>query len=95
VDETFVGGTPKFMHAKRRMSLGTGIGGRTAKVRVMGMLDRDSRQVRTQVVPNVRRETLQNAILKEIQTGATIQPSTPITPAPLTHSKRNSTSTKL
>jgi transposase-like protein len=72
VDETFVGGTPKFMHAKRRMSLGTGIGGRTAKVPVMGMLDRDSRQVRTQVVPNVRRETLQNAILKEIQTGATI-----------------------
>src|ERR1700683_2937512 len=27
VDETFVGGTPKFMHAKRRMSLGYGIGG--------------------------------------------------------------------
>jgi transposase-like protein len=72
VDEAFIGGTPKFMHAKRRMSLGTGIGGRTAKVPVMGMLDRDSRQVRAQVVPNVKRETLQNAILKEIETGATI-----------------------
>lgn len=72
VDEAFIGGTPKFMHAKRRMSLGTGIGGRTAKVPVMGMLDRESRQVRAQVVPNVKRETLQNAILKEIETGSTI-----------------------
>jgi transposase-like protein len=72
VDECFVGGTPKFMHAKRRMSLGTGIGGRTAKVPVMGMLDRDARQVRAQVVPNVKRETLQNAILKEIERGSTI-----------------------
>jgi transposase-like protein len=72
VDEAFIGGTPKFMHAKRRMSLGYGIGGRTAKIPVMGMLDRDSRQVRAQVVPNVKRETLQNAILKEIETGSTI-----------------------
>lgn len=72
VDEAFIGGTPKFMHAKRRMSLGTGIGGRTAKVPVMGMLDRERRQVRAQVVPNVKRETLQNAILKEIETGSTI-----------------------
>lgn len=72
VDEAFIGGTPKFMHAKRRMSLGTGIGGRTAKVPVMGMLDRERRQIRAQVVPNVKRETLQNAILKEIETGSTI-----------------------
>jgi len=28
----------------------------------MGMLDRESRQVRAKVVPNVKRETLQNAI---------------------------------
>lgn len=72
VDEAFVGGTPKFMHAKRRMSLGTGIGGRTAKVPVMGMLDRDSRQVRAQVVPNIKRETLQNRILEAIEKGSTI-----------------------
>ena len=72
VDECFVGGTPKFMHAKRRMSLGYGIGGRTAKVPVMGMLDRDSRQVRAKVVPNVKRETLQNEILRQIEKGSTI-----------------------
>lgn len=72
VDECFVGGTPKFMHAKRRMSLGTGIGGRTAKVPVMGMLDREARQVRARVVPNVKRETLQNAILDGVERGSTI-----------------------
>ena len=72
VDEAFIGGTPKFMHAKRRMGLGYGIGGRTAKVPVLGMLDRESRQVRAQVVPNIKRETLQNAILQEIETGSTI-----------------------
>jgi len=42
------------------------------KTVVMGMLDRESRQVRAQVVPNVKRETLQNAILKEIETGSTV-----------------------
>ena len=42
------------------------------KVPVMGMLDRDSRQVRAKVVPNVRRDTLQNAILDQIQKGSTV-----------------------
>jgi len=45
VDEAFIGGTPRFMHAKRRMSLGYGIGGRTVEVPFLGMLDRESRQV--------------------------------------------------
>jgi transposase-like protein len=31
------------------------------------MLDRESRQVRAQVIPNVKRETLQNAILDQIE----------------------------
>ena len=48
--------------------LGSGHG----KTIVMGMLDRDSRQVRAQVVPNVKRETLQNAILSEIAKGSTV-----------------------
>jgi transposase-like protein len=38
----------------------------------MGMLDRESRQVRAQVVPNVKRETLQNAILEQIEKGSTV-----------------------
>ena len=38
----------------------------------MGMLDRDSRKVRAKVIPNVKRETLQTAILSEIEKGSTV-----------------------
>ena len=37
-----------------------------------GMLDRESRQVRAMVVPNVKRETLQAKILDEIERGSTV-----------------------
>jgi len=48
--------------------------GQNARVKtaVMGMLVRDSRQVRAMVVPNVKRETLQSAILTEIEKGSTV-----------------------
>ena len=36
----------------------------------MGMLDRETRQVRAHVIPNVKRETLQNAILNHIEGGS-------------------------
>ncbi len=36
------------------------------------MLDRGTRQVRAQVIPNVKRETLQNAILDQIEKGSTV-----------------------
>jgi transposase-like protein len=42
------------------------------KAVVMGMLDRESRQVRAMVVPNVKRETLQNEILSQIEKGSTV-----------------------
>jgi len=38
----------------------------------MGMYDREARQVRATVVPNVKRETLQNEILNNIEHGSTI-----------------------
>ena len=38
----------------------------------MGMLNRDSRQVRAKVVPNVKRDTLQTAILEQIEKGSTV-----------------------
>lgn len=71
VDETAVGPDPYKMHPDRRAKL-TQAYGRKPKAIVMGMLDRDSRQVRAQVVPNVKRETLQNAILEQIEKGATV-----------------------
>jgi transposase-like protein len=38
----------------------------------MGMLDRDSRQVRAKVITNVRRDTLQAEILNQIEKGSTV-----------------------
>jgi transposase-like protein len=71
VDETFIGPNPQRMHADKRQKRYTALNARP-KVPVMGMLDRDSRQVRARVVPNVKRETLQNAILEQIQKGSTV-----------------------
>lgn len=64
VDETFVGPKPQKMHADRRMRMQTAHKG-NQKAIVMGMLDRESRQVRARVVPDVKRETLQAAILRD------------------------------
>ena len=72
VDETFIGGKPKNMHADKRLKMKTALNGYAEKVVVVGMLDRDSRQVRAKVVPNVKRETLQNEILNTIEHKATV-----------------------
>ena len=73
VDETFVGGKPKNMHAGRRKRLQTAQNGTgDHKIAVMGMLDRDTREVRTRVIPNIKRETLQAEILRQIQGAGTV-----------------------
>jgi transposase-like protein len=73
VDETFVGGKPKNMHASRRLKLQTAVHGHgDHKTIVMGMLDRDAREVRTKVIPNVKRETLQSEILRQVQGAGTV-----------------------
>ena len=71
-DETFVGGRIQNMHRDRKLrynQLGGYHGGKTI---VHGALDRTVRKVRATVVPNVQRETLQDAILKNIKHGSTI-----------------------
>lgn len=73
VDETFVGGNARNMHVRRRTALKQGLRGADAhKTAVMGMLDRDSRQVRAKVIPNVGREVLQGEILRQIEGGSTV-----------------------
>src|SRR5271165_5687723 len=66
-DETFIGGKAANMHKSRKLKLqqirgeqrlGDVYLGKTA---VQGILDRDLRQVRCTVIPNIRRETLQGA----------------------------------
>lgn len=75
VDETFVGGRIGNMHASKR-PVSRGFSGKatggSAKAIVMGMLDRETRQVRAQVIPNVERETLQNEILAAIESKSTV-----------------------
>jgi len=71
VDETFIGGKPKNMHAKQRLKMKQGMHA-NPKMAVMGMLDRESRQVRAKVIPNAKREVLQAEILREIEQGSTV-----------------------
>jgi hypothetical protein len=71
VDETFVGGRIKNMHKSKRARLAeikgkTLTGDHMNKTIVMGMLDRDVREVRAKIIPNVRRDTLQSEILREV-----------------------------
>ena len=77
VDETFVGGRAEFMHKERRIRLerkNTESNEPTYhnKTIVMGMLDREMRQVRAHIIPNVTRETLQNAVLKHVKHGSRV-----------------------
>ncbi|MFN2576479.1 MAG: IS1595 family transposase [Pyrinomonadaceae bacterium] len=68
VDETFIGGLARNMHATKRKHLGTGGAG---KVAVMGLLERHG-EVRTHVVSNVQAETLQSRIRQHVESGANL-----------------------
>jgi transposase-like protein len=70
-DETFVGGRKKNMH-KDRVLRYEQKGGAQGKTVVQGFLDRDLRKVRANIVPNVKRETLQAAIMKEVKYGSKV-----------------------
>ncbi len=66
MDESFHGGKPKNMHESRRLKLQLGMNGYATKTAVFGMLETGTRQVRAMVVPNVKRATLQKAILDNV-----------------------------
>jgi transposase-like protein len=71
-DETFVGGLTKNMHRERKLRLVQQGGMHGGKAIVQGILDRNLREVRAAVVPNIKRETLQNAILNNVKYGSTV-----------------------
>jgi len=70
VDETHIGPKPQKMHREKRLQMHNERQERTAVV--MGLLDRESRQVRAKVIPNVKRETLQSEILNQVGKGSTV-----------------------
>jgi transposase-like protein len=81
VDESFVGGDPKNFHQSRRKRMKKEVRPERVrpynnvyghKIAVLGMFDRDSRQVRAKVVPNIKRETLQKEILDTIEWGSKV-----------------------
>jgi transposase-like protein len=68
-DECFVGPNPQKMHKSRKAKIQARDGfkgGLVGKTAVQGVLDRELRQVRAQVIPNIKRETLQAAILDNV-----------------------------
>lgn len=75
VDETFIGGKARFMHAADRERKIHGTGG-SGKVAVMGLLDRHGPDghstVRAKVVPNTRRSTLAPEVRKNVKPGSTV-----------------------
>lgn len=71
VDESFIGPNPRKMHSSRRLKRKLGLNAGSDSV-VMGMLDREARRVRAKVIPDVKRETLQNEILNQIVGGSKV-----------------------
>ena len=81
VDESFVGGKIRNMHRSKANAIRANMpqdridGYETRwdnKTAVLGMFDRESRQVRAKVVPNVKRETLQKEILGNVKYGSSV-----------------------
>jgi len=78
-DETFVGANVVKMHKSRRAKM-QAVASNTygmnrhaiGKTIVMGILDRDLREVRAMVIPDVKRATLQEHILNHVAGGAKV-----------------------
>jgi transposase-like protein len=69
-DETYIGGLARNMHKDRRAKRILGTGG-AGKVAVMGLLERHG-EVRTKVLPNVRKGTLQAQVREHVEPGSEV-----------------------
>jgi transposase-like protein len=74
-DETFIGGKARNMHGSKRAAKITGTGGKD-KTAVMGILERGSKvtgsRVRTKVVDNTKKKTLQAEIREHVLAGSAL-----------------------
>ncbi|MGD0975936.1 MAG: IS1595 family transposase [Candidatus Korobacteraceae bacterium] len=73
-DETVIGGKLKNMHRShlKEMGLGQFGGYRRHQACVMGILDRDARQVRAAVIPAARREPMEAMVQEHVAPGTTM-----------------------
>ena len=69
VDETYMGGRKRNKHASKKLNAGRGPVGKTA---VVGMKDRESKQVTAEVVPTTDRQTLQMFVIDNTTEEATV-----------------------
>lgn len=69
-DETYIGGLARNMHIGKRKQKISGTGG-AGKVAVMGLLARHGK-VRTSVVPDVQRETIQAKVREHVEYGSEV-----------------------
>lgn len=87
IDEVYIGGDmknkhlkyrkiPRFIEVDKKMVPNPDYKPKTGrgsdKVPVFGIIDRTTRQVRTQVLPGIKRDVLMNAILDNIEKGSTV-----------------------
>jgi transposase-like protein len=68
VDEAYIGGKPRNMHLSKRQNLAL----HTPKPAVVGMLDRDTRQVRATVLHKIERGSLMCELLNKIKHGSKV-----------------------
>ena len=76
VDETFIGGKARNMHASKRRKLGISQSrSMVGKIAVMGLLERHGEgasRVRTQIVSNRRKHELEQTIDEHVESGSTL-----------------------
>ena len=75
VDEAFFAPKPKNMHRDKRERYQRENASETGglnKTIVVGLLDRETKQIRAKRIPNVKRETLQEQILKNVKFGSKV-----------------------
>jgi transposase-like protein len=60
-DETFIGPTPRYQHGYKRMAGGQGVM-RADKVTVVSLIEKESGEVRSRVIPNVTGENLRSVL---------------------------------
>jgi len=70
VDETFIGGAARNMHAARRKRAITGTGGKD-KTAVVGSLERDG-EIRASVVPSRRKRDLHRYVREHVEPGSQV-----------------------